>query len=157
MTIAPLDDDWKGKFSIRFKPPGRHHNALRREVLDPIWARVNRNVMPHDFEFCADLMCDIFNRPGGREVGCGDAYWHYVFGVPKGWIATVRPTLFLDEADPNQHNEPRLDIVATLKDGCTVRFHPSAFLIASWHPAFDQAITSRRNCALKLPGGTNHR
>ena len=41
-------------------------------------------------------------------------------------ITSILPTYFMDEADSNQYDRPRLDILVTLDDGTSVRYHSGA-------------------------------
>ena len=41
-------------------------------------------------------------------------------------ITRILPTYFMDEADSNQYDRPRLDILVTLDDGTSVRYHSGA-------------------------------
>ena len=41
-------------------------------------------------------------------------------------MISIVPTYFIDEADPNHFDRPRLDIVVFFDDATSVRYHPKA-------------------------------
>jgi len=59
-------------------------------------------------------------------------------------IISIMPTFFMDEADPNHYDRPRLDFVVSFDDGSSVRYHPSA------GGDLNDAIGKRRNRLAKL-------
>ena len=143
--LAP--PDWKQDYGTRKRCC--RSTFLHQWVLEPIWAAIDTSTPVHDLSGCEALLRDIF-ASGGHE------YWSTIFKTPLGAITEVRPEFFDDEADPNHCDQPRLDILAILVDGGFIRYHPGAFMIASWHPPHDKAIQGRRNRRYKV-GLTYHR
>ena len=65
-------------------------------------------------------------------------------------IVSIVPTYFMDEADPNQFDRPRLDFVVTFNDDITwgpKRYHPSGDIDPN---QLAQATFQRRNRLAKL-------
>jgi hypothetical protein len=60
-------------------------------------------------------------------------------------ITSILPTYFMDEADSNQYDRPRLDILVTLDDGTSVRYHSGADVSNQ-----SDGIQKRRNRLNKL-------
>ena len=48
-------------------------------------------------------------------------------------MVSIMPAFYMDEADSNRFDRPRLDFVVYFDDGQTVRYHPNAKCI--WLPA----------------------
>ena len=55
-------------------------------------------------------------------------------------ITSIKPTYFMDEADRNHFDRPRLDFVVSFNVGMSVRYHPRAPL---WD--LNDAIQARRD------------
>ena len=62
-------------------------------------------------------------------------------------IVRIVPTYFLDEADVNHFDRPRLDFVVYFDDGTSVRYHPKASMKDK---ALVEAIRLRRRRLAKL-------
>ena len=72
-------------------------------------------------------------------------------GFPAGKsIVSIIPTFYPDEPDHNQSNKPRLDILVSVNDGATVRYHPSSNPIWSHEVQPTEAVQKRYNLAAKL-------
>ena len=56
-------------------------------------------------------------------------------------ISSIKPTYFMDEADANHFDRPRLDFVVSFDDGTSVRYHPKAPALVG---DIDDAIGKRR-------------
>ena len=56
-------------------------------------------------------------------------------------ITSIKPTYFMDEADANHFDKPRLDFVVSFDDGTSVRYHPKAPALVG---DIDDAIGKRR-------------
>ena len=56
-------------------------------------------------------------------------------------IISIMPTYFMDEADANHFDRPRLDFVVSFDDGTSVRYHPKAPALVG---DIDDAIGKRR-------------
>ena len=73
-------------------------------------------------------------RQAEHELPISDSNWAQILedNSPPGRVLEKSvATFFPAEADPNQDDAPRLDIVLTFSDGITVRHHPKAELIWS--------------------------
>ena len=55
-------------------------------------------------------------------------------------ITSIKPTYFMDEADRNHFDRPRLDFVVSFNVGMSVRYHPKTPL---WD--LNDAIRARRD------------
>ena len=53
-------------------------------------------------------------------------------------MVSIMPTFYMDEADANKFDRPRLDFVVSFDDGQAVRYHPGA--VSIWRPANDETI-----------------
>ena len=77
----------------------------------------------------------------------------------KGQHAMTRimPTFYMDEAEHNRFDRPRLDFVVEFDDGHAVRYHPDATPI--WLPASadNDAIDKRRRYLAKMQRRTGGR
>jgi hypothetical protein len=60
-------------------------------------------------------------------------------------ITSIKPTYFMDEADRNHFDRPRLDFVVSFNVGMSVRYHPKTPL---WD--LNDAIRARRDRLAKL-------
>jgi hypothetical protein len=65
-------------------------------------------------------------------------------------MTSIMPTFYMDEADHNRFDRPRLDFVVEFDDGQAVRYHPDARPI--WLPASadNDAIDKRRRYLAKM-------
>ena len=125
---------------------GEHAIKLEDEVLKPIWAAIPTKNVPHDFSDTARF----FAKPITNKYDLN--FWADVFHIEERFINRVRPLFFTTECDPDHYNQPRLDIVAILKDGNFIRMHPDARLIASWHQGENQSLRSREQRYSQLFG-----
>ena len=57
-------------------------------------------------------------------------------------MVSIMPTLYMDEADANKFDRPRLDFVVSLDDGQAVHYHPGA--VSIWLPANPNNETSEK-------------
>ena len=48
-------------------------------------------------------------------------------------MVSIMPTFYMDEADANKLDRPRLECVVSFDDGQAVRYHPGA--VSIWLPA----------------------
>ena len=88
-----------------------------------------------------------------QELPLGDHDWQQILGQglsPGKHVVKSFATFFADEPDCNRNNAPRLDIVLTLNDGVTVRYHPKAALIYSTERQPTKAMQQRYNLATTL-------
>ena len=88
-----------------------------------------------------------------QELPVGDHDWQQILGQglsPDKHVVKSFATFFADEPDSNRNNAPRLDIVLTLNDGVTVRYHPKAALIHSTERQPTKAMQQRYNLANAL-------
>ena len=91
----------------------------------------------------------VFNQ----ELPVGDHDWSKILGPglsPGQRVVKSVATFFEDEPDHNKNNAPRLDIVLTLNDGVTIRYHPNAALIYSTETQPTKAMQQRHNLANAL-------
>ena len=72
-------------------------------------------------------------------------------------MISIMPTFYMDEADHNRFDRPRLDLVVYFDDGQAVRYHPDATCI--WLPADpdNAAIDKRRRYLEKMRRKTGGR
>jgi hypothetical protein len=72
-------------------------------------------------------------------------------------MTRIMPTFYIDEADSNRFDRPRLDFVVEFDDGQAVRYHPAATPI--WLPASadNAAIDKRRRYLAKIQRSTGGR
>ena len=87
------------------------------------------------------------------EVPVEDNDWEKILGEGLSrdqHVVRSVATLFADEPDHNRKNAPRLDIVLTLNDGVTIRYHPKAYLIKSTEQQPTDAMLKIYNLARKL-------
>jgi len=72
-------------------------------------------------------------------------------------MTRIMPTFYMDEADHNRFDRPRLDFVVEFDDGQAVRYHPAATPI--WLPASadNAAIDKRRRYLAKIQRSTGGR
>ena len=71
-------------------------------------------------------------------------------------ITEIMPTFYMDEADANREDKPRLDFVVTFNDRNAVRYHPKATPV--WLPDDrDQCIVKRRNRLIECRRTNNGR
>ena len=88
-----------------------------------------------------------------QDLPVGDHDWQQILGQglsPGKHVVKSVATFFADEPDSNRNNAPRLDIVLTLNDGVTVRYHPKAALIYSTERQPTKAMQQRYNLANTL-------
>ena len=105
-----------------------YDQLCRQDVVNGRW------VVPNTQDLAAEL--DEFNWP------------QMVRDEPlarrQNNIMTIIPTWYMDEADPNHYDRPRLDLVVTFDNGPAVRYHPKSDLIWLPEDPDDEAIGKRR-------------
>ena len=101
------------------------HASFRNEIFTPIGrAMLNAARSGADIDTCHHLInTDVLGRWPTR-------IWRATFRTEPADIASVRPTLFRDQLDND--GLPRLDLVAFLSDGETIRYHFRDDLVLSW-------------------------
>ena len=88
-----------------------------------------------------------------QELPLDDHDWEQILGegLSRGQhVVKSVATFFADEPDHNRKNAPRLDIVLTLNDGVTIRYHPKAAWIFSTEQLPTVAMQKRYNLAKNL-------
>ena len=120
----------------------RNHINIKREIFAPLNAECvwNENT-------------NKWTVPANEELSTSICNWASALGpnYPSAeQVTKCVATFFKDEADHNQHNRPRLDIVVTFSNGLQVRYHPKATPIWSNEQQPTTAMEKRMQLMQKL-------